>query len=398
MRNLKPLDVLNLLIRWRRVLYLNVVVVTVLALVLSFVIPRKFTSRTAVFPILGEQGLSAITQQLTRSSLSSLISFSAIPTLVTPSDYYAALLRMRSIQEQVMEENDLFDHYGVGTFEDAQEILSERVELTVSPVGIIEIMVTEESPELAQSVARSLVQSLDDFNQKAIMSRGRRMRVFVEGRLEDARAELAAYEDSLRAFQETHRTVALEQELEMAIEVYAGLKAEALSKELELDLLRQVQDASHPEIQRLERELQELGNQLRTFEEGSGKGGFGVGFGTGLSQLPEIALQYARLYREVTIKGEIYAFLIEQLEQAKVMESKDTPTLQVIDEPMRPERESAPRKARVVGLSLVLSLILGVLSAFYLEYAGRTWRSDAGLRKALLDSLRRDVRSLRLKR
>ena len=48
-----------------------------------------------------------------------------------------------------------------------------------------------------------------------------------------------------------------------------------------------------------------------------------------LDKVPELGLQYARLFREVKLQETILEFLLPQYEQAKIQEAKDSPTIQI---------------------------------------------------------------------
>lgn len=86
-----------------------------------------------------------------------------------------------------------------------------------------------------------------------------------------------------------------------------------------------------------------------------------------LSELSVVALEYARLLKDVKVQEAIYEIMTQQYEQAKLMEVKDTPTVQVLDRASPPEKKSTPKRMRIVILVSFFCLILGVIGAFVLE-------------------------------
>ena len=192
--------------------------------------------------------------------------------------------------------------------------------------------------------------------------------------------------DSLKAFQEKHKTVALDVEIQSAIQTVAELKSQVLLLEAKKGALESASRINNPYLFNIEKELRSLKKQLKEIEFGDDKvirSGFGAGFSMSFSELPEITLEYARLLREVKIQEAIYELLTQQFEQAKIMELKDTPTVQLLDKAGPPERKSYPKRAKIVITAFFLSIVagLGLVIIFeHLEYMKLTgkdkkWRN-----------------------
>ncbi|GAJ22508.1 unnamed protein product, partial [marine sediment metagenome] len=76
--------------------------------------------------------------------------------------------------------------------------------------------------------------------------------------------------------------------------------------------------------------------------------GFGAGFSIPFAKLPELSLEYVRLLRDAKVQEAIYELLTQQYEQAKIMEVKDTPTVQILDRASPPEKKTSPKRSRIV--------------------------------------------------
>jgi len=63
--------------------------------------------------------------------------------------------------------------------------------------------------------------------------------------------------------------------------------------------------------------------------------------------------------------------LIGMLEQAKIFEARDVPTIQILDVAILPTYPSQPRPLRNVLVAGVLSLVFGTLFAMFLDYLER---------------------------
>jgi uncharacterized protein involved in exopolysaccharide biosynthesis len=146
---------------------------------------------------------------------------------------------------------------------------------------------------------------------------------------------------------------------------------------VELDLLRQRTMPSSPEVRQ---KLQELGAlraqyaqlavsspKLRRSEaaEKSESGLF-----PRFEAVPDLALKYMRLMRDLKVQETLYALLVQQLEQARFEEQKNTPVLSVLDWAEPGEKPVYPRK-----LLLVLAAAL----------AGAAW---VGLIAVVVEKLR----------
>ena len=68
------------------------------------------------------------------------------------------------------------------------------------------------------------------------------------------------------------------------------------------------------------------------------------------------------------IQEAIFELLTQQYEQAKIMEQKDTPTVQFLDIASPPEKRSFPRRTFIVVFAFALSIVFNILLAFTIDY------------------------------
>ena len=375
---------LKILVKWRKFVYLNVILVTVFAAVLCIVVPPKYTAVARFVPVIEteEQG----------GALASALSAMMGGAIVTPGDVYVDILKSRAIQEKVIKEFDLMRVLKAGNMDKAIKRFNSVVEFKSKLTGMVEISVTLKDPELAANVANALLQELDEFNRTALMTKGKLMRQFIESRLKEVEVELAALEDSLKKFEQTHKTVLVDDEVKAAIESYADLKATELSKEIMLDAILQVASKDHPQARQLEVELQAIRDKLRAMES-EGIDGFGAGINIPFEKLPGVMLEYLRLKRDLEIKNKVYALLIEQYEKAKIVESRDMPTVQIIDYAKPPQVKSWPKRKLFVIASFAVSLIFSLVLVFVLELIDRIYTDPRyASAKALIDKIKGDLR------
>lgn len=371
-KNPSFLDHLTVIIKRRHFVRKTVLIVTGVSVIVSLLIPDQYTATTTILPPNPQQDM--MFGFVNPAIASALGGTSGITSLLTggtgPSDLFAAILKSGRIKAALINKYNLRRVFRVRTYHDASKQLDEITRIAVTPEGMVNVSVTWYDKYLATDIANSYVEELDEFNTETAMTTGKKYRIFIEKRLNENMDSLALAENKLRKFQEEHRTIALDVELENAISTIAQLKAEIILLEVKKAALGSPGDLNSPHIKNINRQLRELNRQLSKIEFGDtleNKKEFGAGFAVPFSELPEVAIEYARLVRDVEVQAVIFELLTQQYEQAKIMEAKDTPTVQVLDRASPPEKKSQPRRSRIVIFVAIFSLILGIFGTFVLE-------------------------------
>ncbi len=362
--------IIQVLLRWRKFIYANVIAVTLFSLVLVFVVKPKYTAVATFQPVL-EMGES---QQGTAMALSMMLGGG----MVSPGDIYIDILKSRIVQDTIIRKFNLVKKFNTSNIDKARKRFSDIVKFKSGITGMVRVEVTLDDPVLAADIANALVARLDQVNREIIMTKGKEMRIFLENRLKEAEEELRESQEKLSTFQEKHKVMDISQELQAAISTYSDLKAQELSKEIQLQTLLKVVSPDHPQVRQLEIELNTLKQKLKQYES-MGIGGFGAGINVPLDSLPSLAIQYANLKMDLEIKTKVYSYLVEQYEQARVLEAKDTPTLQVIDKAVPPQLKSWPKRKLFVIGAFLISVIFSLLLAFILDFVDRIY-TDPSLR------------------
>lgn len=96
---------------------------------------------------------------------------------------------------------------------------------------------------------------------------------------------------------------------------------------------------------------------------------------------PELVFEHDRLQREVTLRQQVYTGLLQNREEARIREVRDTPVITVLEDPRLPvvgEARESMQKGVLGGLA---GGMLGVLIAFLMQWV-------AGVRRAPSDAAR----------
>jgi uncharacterized protein involved in exopolysaccharide biosynthesis len=78
-----------------------------------------------------------------------------------------------------------------------------------------------------------------------------------------------------------------------------------------------------------------------------------------LGAIPELQNELLRLLRDTKVYEQLYLLLTAELEQARIRETMNTPTVQLLDPAMPPERHSRPKK----GILSAAAALIGLLGA-----------------------------------
>jgi tyrosine-protein kinase Etk/Wzc len=371
----KRANYIKILLKRRHLIIKNVLLVVFITAIITLLIPNKYTATATVLPPNPEQDamfgfLPGIMSGAISSNISSMLT-GVVSGVSTPSDLYATIMKSSRIKREIIAKYDLMNIFKTKTMHDAFQSLDDITNIDISPEGIISIAVTNKDKYLATNIANSYVEELDRFNTETAMTTGKKYRIFIEKRLKESMDSLAQAENALKLFQEEHRTVALDVEVQSVIKTIAEIKSQIILLEVRKGALAASSNLNNPYLYNIDRDLSELRKQLSKIEFGKEKQrntDFGVGFSIPFSQLPSVSLEYARLYREVKVQEVIYELLTQQFEQAKIMELKDTPSIQFLDTARVPEKKSSPKRTLYVFFAFFVSLFANILLVFMVEY------------------------------
>jgi len=157
------------------------------------------------------------------------------------------------------------------------------------------------------------------------------------------------------------------------IEAAAMIQGQITAQEVQLQVMGTYLSPDNPDLARIRSNVEELKKQLATM--GSGKDARGMlsaeRLHPAMVAVPDLALQFGRLFRQVKVQETLFTLLTSQHEQAKIAEARDTPTVQVLDPAVPADKRTRPRVLLNVAVAGVLALVIGVFVAFSLDYRAR---------------------------
>jgi uncharacterized protein involved in exopolysaccharide biosynthesis len=292
----------------------------------------------------------------------------------TPTDVFVAILKSRVMADEVIAKFGLMALYDERTMHDTRAELAERVRIAVSKEKVIKVTVEDTNPQRAADIAAHFVAGLDRLNRTLNVSKAGQNRAFLERRLNETMETMAKAEEALRDFQAKNKAVAVEAQSKAMIEAAAMIQGQITAQEVQLQVMEGYLSPDNPDLSRVRSSIEELRKQLGLMESGKGAKGAPVGgrLHPAMITVPDLALQYGRLLRELKVQETLYALLTSQYEQAKITEARDTPTVQVLDPPVPADKQSKPRPVLYTALAGLAGLCLATILAYALELRART--------------------------
>ena len=366
------LELLQVVVRRKGFILKFCAAVVVLSVLYSLSLKNIYTATAKLLPPQKESGggLSALLSQA-----GGLAGLAGGMGLGGTSDLYMGILKSRSVADAVIRRLDLQKEFKSKTLEDARKSLEGTVKFQAGKDGIISISADYKDPVKAALFANTFVDELSRRSVQLNLTKVGSERVFLEKRLEVVKQDLRNAENDMKAFQEKYKTIKADSQATIAIEGIAKLRAELVSKEVQLATLRNTMTDENSQVKSLLAAVAKIKSQLGAMAGADG----GSDVIPSVGNMPGLGLEYARKLRELKIQEAIFEQLSKQYEVAKLNEAKDSSSLQVLDEAVVPLKKSKPKRSLIVILSAVTAFFISIFVVFIQEYLTKLPPDDAQL-------------------
>ncbi len=381
------IDLLLVLVRHKKGILQITFATALLALVVALLLPKMYTATATILPPLQKQ--SALNMMLGQLGTLAKLGEATDLGLKNPADLFVAMLKSRTIEDNLINRFDLRRVYWVKRYQDARKKLDSRSDISAGDEGLISIAVRDRDPKRAAELANAYVDELHSLNQGLAITEAAQRRLFYEQKLEAEREDLAKADLALKQVEEKSGLVQPDAQSRAIIASVSDMRAQIAIREVQLQAMRSYATENNPDLKRAETELAGLRGQLARLESNTGALGNG-NLAVPTRQLPQAALEYIRRERDLKYHEALYDFLGKQMEAARIDEANDAVTVQVVDQAVIPEKKSGPKRLFIVLVSTITAFVLACLGVLVLE-AWRRKQQDprARARLALLrDSLR----------
>jgi uncharacterized protein involved in exopolysaccharide biosynthesis len=414
----------NLLLLWtkRKFILKNIGFVTVVSIIIALLLPKWYTSQAIILS--SDAGRFSLLSSLSPIPVADF----GLSSLSEDINKFIAILNSRSVKSHMVKKFDLINRYDEKDIEYAMVAFEEKMEIEVTEEGTLKISVIDKDPLVAKKMVEELLIQLDNINQRLSMDKGRYNREFLERRLNQARFDLATAEVNLKDFQEETGIVDIVSQISAQYEAYGqiyiqetqwqlhekemqgrrqiqemqaygqlynqemiaytelySLKAQT---EIQLNVSKATLNPNNPAIKRHEVMLNEQEKQLDLITSSLDKQLLDIILGLekiegknlineleylptmiNFDNFPELGMENARLIRALTIQNTLLELLLPQYETARLEETKNIPTLQIIDAPKVPINKSKPIRSLIVIASIIMGLVISIIYIFSEHYS-----------------------------
>jgi capsule polysaccharide export protein KpsE/RkpR len=365
-----------------RLIFLRVAgIVFVLSLIMVLLLPKEFESSARIMP--PESGgnsaamLAALVGRGSSAGSASGLAGLAGSLLGAKNNgaMFVALLHSGTISGHLIDRFNLQGVYHKRYRETTAKRLAHLTKITEdTKSGVITIVVTDEKRERARDLAQAYLDELNSLVARVNTSSAHREREFIEQRLNTVQIELQRAQLELSDYSSKNTTIDIKEQTRATVEAGAKLEGQLIASVSELDSLRQIYGDQNIRVRAAQARNSILSRELQRANGLGGQPSEDIASDANhpypaLRQLPQLAVQWANLYRNVRIHETVFDLLSEEYETARIEEVKSIPTVSVIDFPGLPERKSGPHRVLIVLIATIISCIVTAL--FLL--ARRSW-------------------------
>ena len=322
---------------------------------IAFILPNTYSASASFIPPSNNTGgLSSLASQLSAVGGGALMG-----TVKNGGDLYVGMLGSHTIASRLVSRFNLMSIYNVSKESKAINKLwsRSRFELGVRD-GIVTINITDRSAARARDLANAYLEELQRVNGHLALSEAAQRRLFFEQQLAREKDLLADAEVAMKVVQEQTGLVSPSGQTQVGLATIAQTRAGIASRQVQLAGLRFSSTDQDPQVLRLQSEISALEGQLANLQKGVGSSN---SVDIPSSRVPQVELEFIRRERDVKYHEALFQMISKQYEAARLDESHDAPTLQILDLATLPDTRSGPQRTMIIGAGFVLGLLIGVI-------------------------------------
>lgn len=423
----------SLMMEKKKIVIAIVVICTIIATIVAFVLPKSYQSTTLVRVKSGSSSMSGYAAMAAGFGIDIGGSSSASP------ESYIELMKSREVLNPIIEKVDLTDEEREKM--KADDFFKKYLEITnTKKTDLINIAAYGKTPEEAQMISQGVADNFLALMTKLNKEDNSTTLKFLDERIKIAKEEMETAENKLAAYQQEHKIYAPDEQAKAIIAnlnnydtTIAQLQAQSegdsaklagvtsqleqqnaslleynvsdntnigniresiVNKRVELVGLQQQFTDEHPDVIKAKEELNSLEKSLSDEiakavnsqsvtlspvqsnllkDKISTEVQISVNNASlealkakqaeaqdSIATLSADSVEYMRLSREATITGQVYTSLVQNYEQTRIQEAKDSMDIQIIDAADLPKEDmpAKPNKKIIVAIGFVLGIMI----------------------------------------
>ncbi|MCH7770452.1 MAG: hypothetical protein IIA49_05460, partial [Bacteroidetes bacterium] len=224
---------------------------------------------------------------------------------------YNTIIYSRTNLQNIIDKFDLYKIYKLTPEvkdykKKAIEALSGNILANETEFSAYELTVRANSPQLSADIANYIIKLLNEKLIELRTQKSKNNRIFLGERIEEIRQNLRNAEDSLMIFQEESGILEPEEQFKGIVTAFTTLETELITKQIQKSILEKLRGNNSPQVETIIIEVNEFKKRLEEIK----KYGNPDGVILSIESMPENAMNYYRLFREVEINSKILEFVL----------------------------------------------------------------------------------------
>jgi uncharacterized protein involved in exopolysaccharide biosynthesis len=354
------LDLLIILAKRRNFILALTFGSAILAAIIVFLIPSKFTATTVVLPPAQSSSISSALMGQLGGSAALASAAGATLGIKSTGDMYVSLLHSQTVEDALIRRFNLMARYRKKRMSDARTAFEDRSSVVLGVKdGLIRISVTDIDPNLAAEMANGYVEEFRKLSANLAITEASQRRIFFQQQLLEANEGLAKAEEAMKHTEQSTGVLQIDSQARALIESAATLRAQVAAKEVQLQAMRSYATEDNPQMILAQQQLIALKEQLAKLSGSSDPASSDIIVPKG--NIPEAGMEYIRKLRDVKYYETIMELIAKQFEMAKLDEARQGAIIQVADLALPPDKKSSPHRAVTVVLIALIAFATSIL-------------------------------------
>jgi capsule polysaccharide export protein KpsE/RkpR len=366
------IDFLLLLTKWRKFILINLFIVGIVSLIVSFQLPKWYKATAVVMPPADNQAAGGL------SALMSSLPIGGLGLGGGGEMTYMAILKSKSYATDIIKKFDLQSFYENETMFEAYLSFYGDFDAQLTEENMIAISFEYTDSVRVAEIVNYMIEKLAIRSTDLMIEKAGRTKKYIEKRYLQNLHDIDSLAIAIEMFNKRYGIIEFETQTKALIEMAAKIESEIFIKEAELKAIESSFGKGSPQYNTKKNELDVFQKQFRDLTNdkfNTSENPFSSLF-ISFKELPKLSREYAELYANYLLLAKLQEYLLPEYEQAKLQVQKDDPTLQIIDSAVPPDWKSKPKKAFIILGALVVAFVLQMLIILLFEYIIQMERED----------------------
>ena len=279
---------------------------------------------------------------------------------------FIVLMQSRTVMDSLISKFDLAKEYDIPDSLHSKVIaaLSENLDVSYEKEGNYTISVLSKDRQKAVDMINYFINVVNELAERVAHQDAQYNKKYLTDKIVQTDSVLAGLSAKLSNYSKENMLFSPEDQAKAISSAFAELKSELIIQETKLDMMNN-QFGENNVYTKMQQDI--VNNLKNKVKDATVKPGFAGNFS--LENATEVAIEYMRMLAEFETFTKVKSILLPMLEEAKIEETKNTNSLIIIDEPVKADKKSKPKRSLIVlgfmfGTFVLSSLFIIALDSF----------------------------------